>query len=161
MRGGLKGWHVLAMLLVFFGTLTAVNVVFVYIAVSTLSGENSPRSYDQGLRYNDTIREAEAQERLGWRDETKISEDGRVLELTFTDKSGAPVTGLNVSGILGRPTVKRLDREVKLDEAGAGRYQLQLTGFEPGAWILMVTAQRSGEPAAYRLKERVWVKPAS
>jgi nitrogen fixation protein FixH len=161
MKGGLKGWHVLTMLLGFFLFVSSVNGVMIYFAVGTLSGENSTRSYDQGLRYNNTIREAEAQERLGWRDETKMSEDGRTLELMFTDKDGAPLSGLTVNGILGRPAVKKLDREVKLDEAGSGHYRLSLAGVEPGAWVLMVSAQRAGEPAVYRLKERVWVKPAS
>ncbi len=100
MKGGLKGWHVLTMLLAFFGFVSAVNGVMIYFAVGTLSGENSKRSYDQGLHYNDTIREAEAQERLGWRDQTKLSDDGRTLEVTFTDKSGTPLSGLTVNGIL-------------------------------------------------------------
>jgi nitrogen fixation protein FixH len=160
MNGGLKGWHVLAILLGFFGFVAAVNAAMIFAAVSTISGETAAgKSYEQGLHYNVTLREAEAQKQLGWHDETKVAEDGSKLELTVTAQDGKPVTGLSISGILGRPATNRQDRSVKLNEMAAGHYQLALTGVETGSWVLTLEAQRPDLPVAYRVKERVCVEP--
>ena len=45
----LNGWHVLAMLVAFFGVVIAVNVGFAVQAYSTFPGEVTARPYEEGL----------------------------------------------------------------------------------------------------------------
>ena len=51
----LKGWHVLLILMAFFGVMFSVNGVFLYHAITSFPGEDVKKSYVQGLNYNDTL----------------------------------------------------------------------------------------------------------
>ena len=52
---GLEGRHVLMALIAFFGVMLIANGIFVYFAVLTFSGGDTPESYRKGLNYNETI----------------------------------------------------------------------------------------------------------
>ncbi|MEL7028643.1 MAG: FixH family protein, partial [Pseudomonadota bacterium] len=109
-RFQLKGWHVLAALLSFFGTVFAVNAVFVTQAVRTFPGEQVEKSYLQGLEYNKVLEERAAQTALGWTaslDRAEIADGGLRLAVRVTDANGAPVPGLQVNGVLRRPAAAR------------------------------------------------------
>ena len=81
------GWHVLAVILVFFGVIITVNVIFIIQATRTFRGEDEPRSYVQGLDYNSTLAARAEQAALGWTATTEV-EDGRVV--IFAAGTGNP-----------------------------------------------------------------------
>ncbi|MCB1512065.1 MAG: FixH family protein, partial [Hyphomicrobiaceae bacterium] len=108
-RGGLRGIHVLAIFLGFFGVVFAVNGVFLYQALSTHTGVVSRQPYRKGLEYNSRIADAERQQKLGWRDDLSYRREAGMLVVKITDKGGSPVTGLYVSGIIGRPSTAQQD----------------------------------------------------
>ena len=88
----IKGYHVLIGLLVFFTIIIAVNAIFLTQAVRTFRGEDEPRSYIQGINYNDTLERREAQAELGWTAVSRVGAAGVRLEITDADGQG--VTGL-------------------------------------------------------------------
>ena len=49
----LKGWHVLLMLVGFFGFMFVVNGIFLWAAITSFPGEDEQKSYMQGLHYNE------------------------------------------------------------------------------------------------------------
>ena len=51
----LKGRHVLAMLLLFFGTVFGVNFYMARVAIQTFSGLEAEKPYQSGLKYNEVI----------------------------------------------------------------------------------------------------------
>ena len=48
-RGKLTGWHVLWIMLGFFGLMFTVNGIFLYHAITSFPGEDVKKSYLQGL----------------------------------------------------------------------------------------------------------------
>ena len=138
-----RGWHVLAMLLAFFGAIIAVNVGFAIVAVRSFPGEDVRRSYLQGLRYNDTLAERRAQAALGWRASATLKERARLVlvEVSLTARDGRPLTALTLNGALQRPTDARLDRELAFEQKAPGHYVARVDDLPPGAWRLRARAE--------------------
>ena len=139
----LRGWHVLVMLLLFFGAIIGVNVAFAVAAVSTFPGEDVQRSYIQGLHYNQTLAERRAQASLGWRAAAALT--GGQVVVTLSDRNGAPLQAARVTGELERPTDARFDRELQFADAGSGRYVADARGLLEGHWRLRARAESGGE----------------
>ena len=118
---GLTGRHVLIGVLAFFGTVFLANGIFLYSALSTYTGVVSDEPYRKGLHYNKRIAAAERQESLGWSADARLAPD-EGLSLVLRDRNGRPVSGLFVSGVLGRPSTNQHDRNVTLTEVEPGRY---------------------------------------
>jgi len=102
----ITGRHVLMMMLGFFGTIFAVNGVFAYLAVDTYTGLETEQAYLKGLDYNRTLDAAAEQKARGWQvgltEET--TPDGlRRFTLSYAEKDGRPLYGLEVSLELRRP----------------------------------------------------------
>ena len=151
------GRHVLIGLVIFFGVMFVANGFLVYYAVSTFSGGDRPNPYRSGLNYNETIAEAEQQAALGWSTDADYDEGARRLTLRFTDAAAAPVTGLSLSGTLGRPVASTQDRAVTFREWSAGTYVSDVT-LDPGNWILSVeSSKQEGGSPVHRLKKRLIV----
>ena len=156
-RRGLTGRHVLIGLFVFFGIMFVANGFLVYYAVSTFSGGDRPSPYRSGLNYNETIAAAERQAALGWAAQADYDETVRQVTLRFTDSADEPVSGLSLSGTLGRPAARHSDREVQFREWREGVYVADVV-LEPGNWVLSAQSSRqAGGAPLYRLKKRLIV----
>lgn len=101
----LKGWHVLAMFLAFFGTIVGVNLFMASMAVGTFPGVEAKNGFVASQSFQE--RRA-AQEALGWSVGARLA-DG-VLEVAFTDSEGAPVEVSSMEAIVGRPTHVNADQ---------------------------------------------------
>lgn len=159
----ITGKHVLAMCLGFFGVMLAVNMVFVFYAVSTFGGGEGGKAYQRGLDYNTTIEAARQQEKLGWAHRVEAAANGAV-RVSFAGKDGAPVTGLSLQGEIGRPVDDRFTRPLAFREVAPGAYAADAGSLEPGNWVVSIAAARlrsEGEETLYRAKDRLWLKPKS
>ena len=137
-----RGWHVLAAMLAFFGAVIAVNVGFAVIAVQSFPGEDVRRSYLQGLNYNQTIAERRAQATLGWQANAALRgvPEGALLEVTLRDRNGSPINRAQLTGELQWPTSASFDRNVAFEPAGDGRYVARLQSLPSGRWRLRARA---------------------
>jgi len=157
---GLQGRHVLMAVLGFFGTVFLANGVFLYAALSTYTGVVAQEPYRKGLEYNERIAAGQRQEQLGWTAKATLTrEDG--LNIVLQDAAGAPVSGLFVAGLLGRPSTNRQDRQIAFTEVEPGRYSAPSDDLEPGAWLVNLEAKWPGTGASepvYRLRKRLWLK---
>lgn len=153
----LTGWHVVAMLGGFFGVIFVVNGIFLFEALATHSGGVESDPYRTGLHYNARIAEDQRQQALGWTENVKVGFDS--VAVTLQDRSGAPVTGLAVEAVLGRPSTARMDKTLKLQETAPGIYRAPLSSVDEGAWIIDVEASKAagGDPV-YRSRNRIWLK---
>jgi nitrogen fixation protein FixH len=140
----LRGWHVLAAVLAFFGAVIAVNVVFAVYAVQSFPGEDVRRSYLQGLQYNDTLAERRAQAALGWQARAALRErdGGAVVEVTLSTRDGVPVDGALLTGDLQWPAASQFDHNLTFEPAGDGRYVAQVGELRAGRWRLRANAER-------------------
>ncbi len=153
----LTGRHVLRMILAFFGVTLAVNGVFIFLAITTFSGQTSRNPYGEGLHYNTRIAAAQAQAINGLRHQTVLGSDGVRVSLMGGDNH--PASGLIVVGGLVRPVSSRSDRDIVLTEQSSGDYRA-VVSLAPGAWILEITARREASgPVLYQSKERLWLTP--
>ena len=161
--GVLKGWHVLAALIGFFGTVFAVNGVFLYMALTTHTGVVAVEPYRKGLHYNDRIAAEERQTQLGWELVAEQTVPGGPLRVSLTAGDGGGVSGLSIDATLGRPSTSRHDVRLVLVETSSGVFIASLAGLEPGAWILDIDARRPAraEPDGqqqFRARRRLWLK---
>jgi nitrogen fixation protein FixH len=157
---GLQGRHVLAAFLVFFAAVFVANGAMIYQALSTHTGLVANEPYRKGLHYNERIAADERQTRLGWVEALDVSRDGRV-GLSLTEADGRPVGGLEIKGVLGRPSTNRHDVPLALSERAPGRYEMRTAPFAEGNWIVVLEAFADTEQAepVYRLRRRLWLKP--
>jgi nitrogen fixation protein FixH len=123
----------------------AVNGVLIYTSVSSFSGLETDSAYERGVHYNQALTLAAANAETGWHAEPKVSDAGnnaRKLEITIIDRTGAPVTELQVKAFLVRPTNAGMDDAVVLTDLGNGRYAADFTPKALGNWELRLQAKR-------------------
>lgn len=135
------GWHMLAVVGLFFGTIIAVNIAMAYWAVSTFPGLNAHNSYVASQNYNLLLKAAANQDAIGWRGEVSVS--GGHLGLQLTTREGSPVKGLEVSALTGRPASAADDRDVPLLPQGDS-YRTEAP-LAPGRWLVEIEAREKGE----------------
>lgn len=156
----LTGRHVLIILLSAFAVVLVVNVIFVYKAVSTFTGVET-NSYGKGLRYNEVVSAAKAQSELQWSHKVEMTKAG-IVQISLSDKSGAPVAGLSFMGQIGRPAADNYSHQLSFTESKPGLYTAPSGVQEAGRWVVAVAATRThaqNEQPVYRLKERLWLEP--
>ncbi|MEO0608313.1 MAG: FixH family protein [Pseudomonadota bacterium] len=133
----LKGWHVLLIMLSFFGIMFAVNGVFLYHAIVSFPGEDVKKSYVQGLTYNDTLATRAMQAELGWSAELGLQDEGLLFRLQ--DATGAPLSNYAVIGEVRRNATRDADQAVIFQSLGAGEYRVEDVNLDVGQWTLRIS----------------------
>ncbi|MBF0285818.1 MAG: FixH family protein [Magnetococcales bacterium] len=135
------------------------NGTLVYLANSSWNGVTVKHAYDEGLAYNQVLAAQQAQEALGWKAELDGGglRPGAAGTLSFRllDRSGQPVTGAVVSGILFRPVHEGVDQPLTFVESAPGSYQAALTPPLPGWWDVKLTAKAPGGEFRYAQRLRI------
>ncbi|MCU0881241.1 MAG: FixH family protein [Hyphomonadaceae bacterium] len=152
----LKGWHVFAIFAAMFGVIIAVNATFITLALKTFSGE-SDHAYMEGLRFNEQIAANHVQAAQGWTMKLSMAR-GAGGDARFTaslrDAAGDPVTGVAMTGLVGRPTSDGQDRPLTFSEEAPGEYVAGVDRLGPGRWLFAVEATRDGD-APFKAETRV------
>ena len=152
----LTGRHVLFMLLAFFGIMIAVNAYFTFVAVKSFRGEDVPRSYRQGLEYNQTLDARAEQKRSGWTASVNtIKSGGQPLRLVLeiNDKDGRAIPGLEIVAKLRHPVDTDFDHALSFNDAGNGRYVAESIPFT-GQRALEANA-RQGD-FVFKVRHELW-----
>ncbi len=148
-------WRIPYYFVAFFVVLALVNMVFVYLAVSTYTGVVTKQSYEKGLDYNHTIDAFEQQQHLGWQTNIVLEENTRVV-LSVTDRDGVPLDAAEVSVLITRPTQEGYDATVVLEKQAPGTYSKEVDFPMPGQWD--VTASIVWQTHQYQQRKRLIVK---
>jgi nitrogen fixation protein FixH len=151
-RGTLTGWHVLALLVAFFGTMFIANGFLIYYALGTFSGTVTDSSYQASQAYNLYIAAARAQQLRNWHvtTEAKRFADGHVaIRVVARDADNVPIDTTDFVATLQRPTTRSQDRPVpltaNLDEPGV--YVGTVADVSLGQWSLVIAADTDTTPA--------------
>ena len=153
----LKGWHVLLIMLGFFGVMFAVNGVFLYHAITSFPGEDVKKSYVQGLNYNDTLAARAAQAELGWRAEAGLQDDQIVFRLQ--DADGQDLSNFAVIGELRRSATRDHDQAVAFTTNFDGSYTTDALDLERGQWRLRITVlDEAAETILFNVDKTLLVK---
>jgi nitrogen fixation protein FixH len=158
---GLTGKHVLLALLLFFGVIFTTNGIMMTLALKTFPGEDQKKSYMQGLHYNQTLSEREAQAALGWhfvlQDGAELPAGATQIILQIMDDSGNAVRGLDLSLRIFRPATDREDQILTMEETSPGHYKITADELAAGSWQMEVIGTApSGEKLVVR--KRLWLK---
>ncbi|WP_067107781.1 FixH family protein [Sphingopyxis granuli] len=124
------GRHMALVLVGFFGTIIAVNVVMARYAASTFGGIVVENSYVASQHFNKWLDDAEAERALGWDAVTAWRPDGRLL---VTLKG--PGAEASVAGVARHPLGRLPDRALRFEAIGEGRY-LSHEAVPEGRWTL-------------------------
>jgi nitrogen fixation protein FixH len=126
----------------------AANATMIAFALSSFTGLTTSEPYTKGLRFNDQIRQAQQQERLGWSvrarfDKSAVGQSG-ALEVQLADRGGAVLLGAHVAATFLRPLEKRHDFAVTFTPTGSGRYVARVEFPLSGAWDVRYTIAHQG-----------------
>ncbi len=124
------GWHMLAIMVMFFGTIISVNLTMAMFAVGSWTGLVVKNSYVASQHFNDTLEDARRQKALGWSSALEYR-DG-AAHLALADNAGRKLHGFKVTVRFSRPTHELDDRDVALAE-GAHDYEAPID-LAPGVW---------------------------
>jgi len=137
----ITGRHVALGLVLFFGIIVVLNVLFATLAYRTFSGQAASNPYTAGLMFNRTLAQREAQTKLGWHVVFRQTESD--ASLVFTDRDGQPLDGLTITAVLERPATEAGRRPTDFTPEGGGVYTADIAGLS-GAWDIKATARNAG-----------------
>lgn len=135
------GWHMLAVMVLFFGTIISVNVTMAYYATSSWSGLLVKNTYVASQNFDDDVALDREMSERGWISELQIGEDAIIYHLS--DAEGQPILADSVAVTISRPVGILQDQVVQLVERGDGVYTASLT-IDPGQWIARINAEKDG-----------------
>lgn len=153
-QGGFTGFHMLAIMIAFFGVIIAVNVTMAVTASTSWTGLVVKNTYVASQEFNRKAQEGRAQAALGWTAKLTIG-DGAV-RFALTDADG--VTKAMQGGIatFRRPVNDVEDTVVTLAAEPDGSLKGPVALAE-GAWIVEVQAE-AGLAHPYRETRRLSVR---
>lgn len=157
--GELKGWHVFAMLVAFFGVIAGVNFVMARYAITTFGGLETESSYKAGLAFKGEMDAAAHQAARNWTVNLSVRDGAngsRILLIEAKDAAGKPVAGFDVDARFAHLADARQDVAVDLVDLGGGRYQ-GTASVHPGQWELIVDLAQ-GADRLFRSKNRVQLR---
>ncbi|SIQ15431.1 Nitrogen fixation protein FixH [Rhizobium sp. RU20A] len=127
------GWHMLAIMIAFFGVVISVNILMAWYATSTWSGLVVQNSYVASQEFNEKAAEARALTGSGIR--TTVTADGQSVRYRLLAADGTPLAGVTrVHVDLRRPVESHEDLSFDLTPRGDGLYTATLA-IKSGQWI--------------------------
>ncbi|MEO0809871.1 MAG: FixH family protein [Pseudomonadota bacterium] len=150
--GTFTGWHMLIVMLLFFGVIVSVNITMAILAGRTWTGLVVTNSYVASQNFNAELREARLQQQRGWTSDLQY--EGGAIQFSLRDRQGQPVVidGLKLN--YGRPAFEQADQTVGLEYVGDGLYRAAAT-LKAGIWALKVSGG-TGD-SRYRRDSRLYV----
>ena len=135
------GWHMAIILVSFFAIVIAVNMLMASLASSTFGGVVVENSYVASQQFNGWLKQASAQQALGWKGGMARDGDGRAT-VGLVDSAGKPIAAARVTAVAEHPLGQRPTTAIVLHETQPGLYAAPL---EAGRWRLRVTVEADGK----------------
>lgn len=129
------GRHMAIIMVLFFGTITAVNIYMATSASRSWTGLVVKNSYVASQKFNDNAKKARKQNALGYKGALSYSQ-GK-LNFAVTDKKQMPASLSNIRIKLGRPTHVLRDTEVALAREKKGVFSAPHR-LDDGSWQFQV-----------------------
>ena len=132
------GWHMLAIMVAFFGVIIAVNLTMAYFARSSWSGFVVENTYVASQQFNRKAAEGRAQAALGWKPELTIA--GGEIRYRLLDDGGEIVAASEVTAYFRRPVSDAQDRQAELVIQPDGSFSAPVD-LGDGAWIVEIHSE--------------------
>lgn len=145
-RGPFTGRHMAAVMIGFFGTVIAVNMLMATLAVRTFGGTVVDNSYVASQKFNGWLKEAREQDALRWQATESIDPAGRLV-VNASGPSG-PLLGATVEARASHPLGRVPEQVLAMKPVGGGLYRSS-AAMPPGRWIVSLSVERDGKQARY------------
>ncbi len=148
------GWHMLAFVLLFFGTIISVNIYMATMAITSWTGLVVKNSYVASQEFNEKLAASNAQAAL----HLQVNLTYREGELIFSlrDANSIPVPMTDVIIALTRPIGVALDRTLTLSPKGDDYSVVE--DLPAGVWNVVIHALVPGNPD-FNYRARLIVAP--
>lgn len=143
------GWHMLAIMLAFFGTIITVNFTMAYLATSTWSGLVVKNTYVASQQFNGKT--AAIREMLATGIAGELSVDAKGMHYRLTLPENTPVIADSITAHFKRPVGTAQDFELQLTPAGDGLYLAEMDVLA-GSWIVEIQAIKDGKMIMHEAK---------
>ena len=151
-----RGWWYPYIFIGMLGLVMAVNGAMAYFATSTFNGVITENAYEKGLTYNKTLAVARQQSELGWKVDAEAQPAAAghkaTVTLTYRDKDGRGLDGLEVQALVDRPNVTGAEHRIAFAAKGNGAYAIDVDLPEGGQWDFDILAV--GADATYQVQRR-------
>ncbi len=130
----------------------AANGALIYFALHSMPALVDTRPYEDGRTYNRDLTAAAKQAALGWRAAFEPPAQWGTpapVGLSFRDRGGAPIRGLDVELWVRRPVGALPDQRLHLAETGPGRYAASVRLPLAGQWQFDFVARRGSDQFVY------------
>lgn len=141
MTKGFTGRHMLASMFAFFGTIIAVNMTMAIFAARTFGGTVVDNSYVATREFNGWLRQARAQDALGWDSGIALDAERRIL--VSLDHRGMPLTGAALGAVARHPVGRQEDARLAFVEIAPGRFR-SMGALPAGRWQVHFEIRRGG-----------------
>ncbi len=147
-RKPFTGWHMTGILVAFFGVVMGVNFTMATLASSSFGGTVVDNSYVASQNYNEWLRRAADQDRLGWQEQVDLDAARHIRVAVRKDHQ--PLTEIAVQATLSHPLGRTPARVMVFESVGGGI--LRSTQAVPaGRWWLDLAVRHGDEDARYRV----------
>lgn len=137
------GWHMLGVIVLFFGVIISVNLYMAFSAIDTWTGLVVENSYVASQEFNTKLAIARDREAAGWTGGLDYSDGELVFSLTGGDGEPLDLTGVHVA--VSRPIGIEGDQDLVLTLAEDGTHRVAVD-LEPGVWNAKIAAGIADEP---------------
>ncbi|MDI7863551.1 FixH family protein [Rhizobiaceae bacterium n13] len=136
------GWHMLGVMMLFFGTIISVNLVMAWYATHSWSGLVVQNTYVVSQQFNAKAAAAKAMAATGITG--KLDLDGRSIRYVLTHPETGPVAADEVAIRFRRPVGEHQDFTLTMNREGQGVFTAEHQ-ILAGQWIVETTSRRDGE----------------
>ena len=148
------GRHMLIIMVMFFGTVIAVNLTMATLARLSWTGLVVDNSYVASQEFNGKLAESREQAARGWAPVLTFAPNE--ISYRLNGSSGSPIQVKSVDILLRRPAYEAEDEHIRLEPKGNGTFGLTAT-IREGVWIIESRAD-FGEAKPYLSSQRVVLK---
>lgn len=149
-NGKFTGWHMTAILVVFFGIVMAVNFYMARMALSTFGGTVVDNSYVASQNYNRWLDASDRQDKLRWSVNVILDADRHVIVTVRTD--GQNLTGVRATGDALHPLGRAEDHPLSFATTDNGQLR-SINALPTGRWNVQLSLRRNAD--IFRMREQL------
>lgn len=137
------GWHMLALMVAFFGVIISVNVFMALSSIRSWTGLVVENSYIASQEFNTKLANAKAQAAKGWQGGLEYSEGA--LRFNLVDGAVNPIPAETVIVDVSRPIGVEGDQTLTLTQQLDQTYSVAVD-LDPGIWNAAIVVTFADQP---------------
>ena len=145
------GWHMLGIMIAFFGVIIIVNVIMATSAIRSWSGLVVKNSYVASQEFNEKSIIGKAHAALNWQEH--LSYENGVVSYRLTNADGTPVKAVGATAVFRRPVNEKEDQTLNMMPVAEGVLTAEAS-LKDGNWVVEINTY-AGLDEPYRQVSRI------